>query len=63
VNGSCKHVKASDLQSRNRESGLDETQLVFDIIFSVSQMQWDPGTTTVTAWGQVMFRGAGNVMT
>jgi hypothetical protein len=27
------------------------------------RMQWDPGISTATTWGQAVFRGAGNVMT
>jgi hypothetical protein len=67
VKGSWEDVKTSGLQHRRRESELGRTQSVIDIIFLVNdpsfRMQWDPGIIPATAWGQAVFRGAGNVMT
>jgi hypothetical protein len=40
---------------------VDNKEFIFPVVLIIRP--WDPGIITATTWGQVVFRGSGNVMT
>jgi hypothetical protein len=56
----CLSLLQEDICSKTIHS-IDNREFMFTVVLIIRP--WDPGIVTATTWGEVVFRGSGNVMT